>query len=415
MKEEQPSSRPRGLPARAARLFGEQTIDRNQPGTILRDFQTFVDFVGTDGLRTTGQHHLLPHTCLGELNCRMSRPLDVRLRRPQQRSYPNLEGLYLVGRASGLIQARGPGAKGRLVVDEAVRGSWDGLNATERYFTLLEAWLVHARPGMLGKGRGPSRDVLLDCVMLWQRIPKGGLRLDQRRPGERYLLGIGTEYQHVALMAMFGLAAVDQGVAAEGEPWRPTEVRRLPWGDAVFALVSDTDVWMQVMNEAEPGKVVLGRLQGVFGPFFPEWQRNLVVSGPVFRKGVFVFGVSLGKVRRQIALSAGRSLENLAHGILNAFDFDADHLYCFTYNDRFGAIVNVSHPYCDEAPWTPDVRLGDLPLTAGEAMDFLYDFGDNWLFRVRLDRVDPPAAGFSRPVVLEAHGKAPPQYGREDW
>ena len=415
LKEEQPSSRPRELSARAEQLPGEPPIDQNQPGTILRDFQTFVDFVGTDGLRTAGQHHLLPHTCLAELNGRMGRPLDVRLRRPQQRSYPNLEGLYLVGRASGLIQARGLGAKGRLVVDEAMRGSWDGLNATERYFTLLEAWLVHTRPGMLGKGRGPGREVLEDCAMLWQSIPKKGLRLERRRPNERYLPGIGTEFQHLALMAMFGLAAVDKGAAVEGQPWRPTEVKRLPWGDAVFALVSDPDVWMEVMTEAEPGKGVFGRLQGVFGPFFPEWRRNLVVSGPVFRKGVFVFGVSLGNVRRRIALSAKGSLEDLAHGILNAFDFDADHLYGFTYKDRFGATVDVSHPYCDEPPWTPDVRVGDLPLTEGEAMDFLYDFGDNWLFRVRLDRVDPPAAGFSRPVVLEAHGKAPPQYGREDW
>ena len=342
-------------------------------------------------------------------------PLDVRLSRPQQRSYPNLEGLYLLGRASGLLQTRDTGAKCRLAVDETMRGSWDGLNATERYFTLLEAWLVHARPGMLGKGRGPGRGVLLDCAMLWQSIRKGGLHLVKWRPGERHLPGIGTEYHHLTLMAMFGLAAVDQGAVVGGEPWRPTDVRRLPWGDTVFALVSDLDVWMQVMNDTEPGKVTFGRLQGVFGPFFPEWQRNLVVSGPVFRKGVFVFGVSLGKVRRQIALSAGGNLEDLAHGILKAFGFDSDHLYCFTYKDRFGAIVNVDHPYCDEPLWTLDVRVGDLPLAAGEAMDFLYDFGDNWLFRVRLDRVDPPAAGFSRPIVLEAHGKAPQQYGREEW
>ena len=61
------------------------------------------------------------------------------------------------------------------------------------------------------------------------------------------------------------------------------------------------------------------------------------------------------------------------------------------------------------------MRVGDLPLAVGEAMDFLYDFGDNWLFQVRLDRVDPPAAGFSRPVVLASRGKAPQQYGGEDW
>jgi hypothetical protein len=61
-----------------------------------------------------------------------------------------------------------------------------------------------------------------------------------------------------------------------------------------------------------------------------------------------------------------------------------------------------------------DVRLGDLPVAEGEAMEFLYDFGDCWRFAVRLKRVDPPRRGFEDPVVLEARGKAPPQYGRGD-
>jgi len=151
------------IPIDAARVLREATIDANHPGTILRDFQALLDFVGPAGISTTGRHHLLPRSCLADLNARMSRPLDVRLKRPQQRSYPNLDGLYLVGRASGLLQARGSGAKGRLVVDEAVRDAWDGLNATERYFTLLEAWLLHAPQGGEGHGLTAGRGCLYEC------------------------------------------------------------------------------------------------------------------------------------------------------------------------------------------------------------------------------------------------------------
>jgi hypothetical protein len=281
----------RVIPIDAARALRQQTVDADHPGPILRDFRTLLDFVGPTGLSTTGRYHLLPRSCLAELNARLRRPLDVRLKRPQQRSYPNLDGLYLVGRASGLLKPRGTGAKARLVVDETVRGSWDGLNAAERYFNLLEAWLVHARPEVLGTGRRSSQDGLFECMILWQSVPKGGLRPGQDRRSGRYPPGIETEFLHLALMDLF------------------------------------------------------------------------------------------------------------------------------TYTGRLGESVRVLHPYCEEAPSTGDVRLRDLPLAEGEAMEFLYDFGDCWPFAVRLKRVDPPKQGFARPVVLESRGEAPPQYGEpeEEW
>jgi hypothetical protein len=42
-------------------------------------------------------------------------------------------------------------------------------------------------------------------------------------------------------------------------------------------------------------------------------------------------------------------------------------------------------------------------------MNFLFDFGDNWKFTVKLERVEPRGAR-KRPRILERHGKAPPQY-----
>jgi len=47
-------------------------------------------------------------------------------------------------------------------------------------------------------------------------------------------------------------------------------------------------------------------------------------------------------------------------------------------------------------------------------MNLVYDFGDNWQFDVKLERIDPPNKRMKKPRVLEKHGKAPEQYPRWD-
>jgi hypothetical protein len=109
-------------------------------------------------------------------------------------------------------------------------------------------------------------------------------------------------------------------------------------------------------------------------------------------------------------------LENLSDSILEAFEFDYDHLDQFTYKTRFGTYKNVNHPFMeDEPPWTDEVLIGKIELKPGTSMRYLYDFGDNWLFDVKLERIDPPDPKVKKPVILESHGEAPEQYpGSED-
>ncbi|MBA3442744.1 MAG: hypothetical protein H0T92_23075 [Pyrinomonadaceae bacterium] len=43
-------------------------------------------------------------------------------------------------------------------------------------------------------------------------------------------------------------------------------------------------------------------------------------------------------------------------------------------------------------------------------MEYLFDFGDQWRFDVRLEKIDPPDARIKKPGILEKRGEAPPQY-----
>jgi hypothetical protein len=44
----------------------------------------------------------LSQTQLEDINTQLNRPIQVALKRPQQKSYPSISGLYLLLRASGL-------------------------------------------------------------------------------------------------------------------------------------------------------------------------------------------------------------------------------------------------------------------------------------------------------------------------
>jgi len=103
-------------------------------------------------------------------------------------------------------------------------------------------------------------------------------------------------------------------------------------------------------------------------------------------------------------------VEELANTILDAFDFDYDHLYEFSYIDSYGHRKQIVHPYIEEGLPADEVRVGDVPISVGAKMDYWYDFGDNWRFTVALDQVKPSDPSFKTPVILKAHGKAPKQY-----
>jgi hypothetical protein len=89
-------------------------------------------------VRSTGKYHLLPLNRLFELDERLTRPLRPRLQRPKQQSFPHINGLYLLLRATELGVPQGRGKRtGKLLLEPAVLECWRALNATERYFNLL--------------------------------------------------------------------------------------------------------------------------------------------------------------------------------------------------------------------------------------------------------------------------------------
>jgi hypothetical protein len=71
-------------------LLQQQALDEKGPGTVLADFETLLRFIGPDGVPVSGKYGLLPMRSLAQLNSQLARPIEIGLKRPQQKSYPHI-------------------------------------------------------------------------------------------------------------------------------------------------------------------------------------------------------------------------------------------------------------------------------------------------------------------------------------
>src|SRR5438105_990016 len=165
-------------------------------------------------------------------------------------------------------------------------------------------------------------------------------------------------------------------------------------------------IWEQRVNRSDESELYRD-CQSRLQPYFPDWRETLTLSETSMRGGLHVFKVSLGKAWRRIAIPGELTLEALSEAILGAFDFDNDHLHLFRYRNRIGIFEEVKHPYTEESPSTAEVKIGELPLRPGSMLEYLFDFGDNWLFEVRLEKLEPVNPKIRKSVVIERRGQAP--------
>jgi Plasmid pRiA4b ORF-3-like protein len=127
------------------------------------------------------------------------------------------------------------------------------------------------------------------------------------------------------------------------------------------------------------------------------------------------------QIWRELELTGEHTLGDLGEAIPLAFGFDDPHLWSFFLSGK---------PWDDATEYTrspsPDdgrperaadrLRIRDVP--AGKEFLFLFDYGDEWHFGVRLVRTaTAPEPDAQYPQVVASHGQAPPQYPavEDDW
>ncbi|MCG6862514.1 MAG: plasmid pRiA4b ORF-3 family protein [Chromatiaceae bacterium] len=405
------------------RLLETQDFEQRAPGTILRDFETLLSLIGDQGLPVTPSH-LLAIKSLETINRSLTHPLELGLKRAMQKSYPHISGLYLLLRATGLTLIDPNLKKPRLKLDSQLMESWRSLNAAERYFALLKAWWGRATPEIICERGQGSGEIHARTLAFIERFPKTGV-LTMKAPQDVEMFRYRPGFYNLALMELFGLLDIRLGSLADARAWQPERIRLTDWGKVL--LGNYASFLRQPVDEEDGSTQPMRDFMVLFQPLecfeswsrtvrphIEGWRKDLDIPELPFNPGPHLFKVSLGTdCWRRIAIGGDSSLEELAATILEAFSFDSDHLYRFSYKDRFGRDLEIHHPYSAgdfDSESADEVNVGDLPLREGMRIGFLFDFGDRWEFDIQTESVDADSL-IGEPQVLERHGEAPQQYG----
>jgi hypothetical protein len=136
-----------------------------------------------------------------------------------------------------------------------------------------------------------------------------------------------------------------------------------------------------------------------------------------------IFRVALRpRLYREIEIDSGRSLYDLAEAIVRTFDFDLDHAFGF-YGKLTGNYTASPVRYelfadmeggSSDAGSVKRTKVARAFPAVGTTMLFLFDYGDEWRFKVELVGMGKKIPKAHYPKVLATMGTAPPQYQNMD-
>jgi len=154
------------------------------------------------------------------------------------------------------------------------------------------------------------------------------------------------------------------------------------------------------------------------------------------QKKLYILKVALSydkKIWRKIEILSHQSLDQLHEIIFAAFDRFDHHMYSFYITkpgsksrNRFSHAPEYTHPYMLE---TKDgfgvkelydaakTKLADLRLKEKSKIEYLFDFGDEWLHEITVEKILDIFPDKDYPNITTRKGESPPQYSsdEDDW
>ena len=196
-------------------------IDSSSPARFYHDFGILIEICRKDKQALTPAHQL-PLRLITEINQHLKNPIQLNLKRPAQKSYPHIQGLFLLLRTSGLSYVDSSGKKPVLVIDEATYKQWISLNPTEQYGSLLEAWFLRGFADIIGEFSRPiwSLPDNFDAVVhfLARYDVDAGLQVAGNRDTEAGLNYFPGRH-NLALLELFGFIDVQSGPPQPDKGW----------------------------------------------------------------------------------------------------------------------------------------------------------------------------------------------------
>lgn len=151
------------------------------------------------------------------------------------------------------------------------------------------------------------------------------------------------------------------------------------------------------------------------------------------KERLYILKVALShskRIWRRIEITGNQSLDQLHEAIFSAFDRYDPHMYSFYLTkpgskarDRFANAPEYTHPYAveEDSDWghkklhdASITNISNLNLRVKDTFEYLFDFGDEWLHEITVERVLDIFPKEDYPKIKERKGESPPQYPEYD-
>ena len=134
--------------------------------------------------------------------------------------------------------------------------------------------------------------------------------------------------------------------------------------------------------------------------------------GKQYTLKVYPAGMSR-QIYRGIRISGKETLDMLCSVIISSFNFIDEHLYEFCMDNRMYSDSSFqSYPECGEP--STRIALDKLHLTKGQNFSLHYDFGDDWMFTIHVQKIEEEEQK-KPPVILKEKGDVEQYPSWDDW
>lgn len=134
--------------------------------------------------------------------------------------------------------------------------------------------------------------------------------------------------------------------------------------------------------------------------------------GNVYTLKVYPVGMSR-TIYRTIRISGRETLDALCGVIIASFDFIDEHLYEFCMDNRMYSDCSFQSDPENGEPSTR-IKLERLGLIKGQNFSLHYDFGDDWMFTIHVQKIEEETKRQS-PVILKTKGEIEQYAAWDEW
>lgn len=424
-------------------------ITKTKPTSIVKDFDTFVNYLENNNVMATKAKRFISRKHLIELNNLMTKPkVDVKSHYDQDR-YPLLHLFYNICIAGKLFYLS-VGKGNRLYFTSTERyKEYKTLNDTEKYFALLQILWIDTNWKDLQisdtLGIGPLTEQMNIILEEFVKILPNSRTLFYSNSTEYIFLRLSSFLLYLSYFGIWTMERLkDDNITEFNRYFVPESIRLTDFGVQMVKILAELNPedWNKALHKGYTSNSFIDSIIGFsanghlvdiekaagkttkinkpskqfieyFAEFFEpgELKHSLSELKQKHNAGNYIFKVTLNRmIWRKIKLSSHHTLDDLHNMIQEAFDFDNDHMYAFYMDMKRFSDNAYNCPEDDIGPYAHEAVIGNIGIYAKQEFMYLFDFGDEWIFKIKLEEILENEEEIAKPAIIASKGESLEQY-----